>query len=114
MKRLDVSPGGTMNSHNDLRRDLSDVLSENWTPLDGEVAAATHQGHIRDNNEDSYFLMRSGRSLEKLSTDLEECSLEENSSITGYGILVAVGMGGRAAGGVPSRMAICKLIELLV
>jgi Serine/threonine protein phosphatase len=103
-----------MNSHNELRRDLSDVLSESWVPLDGEVAAATHQGHVRENNEDSYFLMRFGRSLEKLATNLEDYFVEENYSITGYGLLVADGMGGMAAGDVASRMAICKLIELLV
>jgi protein phosphatase len=103
-----------MNSHNDLKRDLSDALSESWTSLDGEVAATTHQGHVRDNNEDSYFLMRFGRSLEKISTNLDEYFLEQNYSITGYGLLVADGMGGMAAGDVASRMAICKLIELLV
>ncbi len=103
-----------MNSHNELRRDLSDVLSESWVPLEGEVAAATHQGHVRDNNEDSYFLMRFGRSLEKLATNLEDYFVEEDYSITGYGFLVADGMGGMAAGDVASRMAICKLIELLV
>jgi PPM family protein phosphatase len=103
-----------MNSHDELRRDLSDVLSENWIPLEGEVAAATHQGHVRDNNEDSYFLMRFGRSLEKLATNLEDYFVEENYSITGYGLLVADGMGGMAAGDVASRMAICKLIELVV
>jgi len=103
-----------MNSHNELRRDLSDVLSESWVPLDGEVAATTHQGHVRENNEDSYFLMRFGRSLEKLATNLEDYFVEENYSITGYGLLVADGMGGMAAGDVASRMAICKLIELLV
>src|ERR1044072_4745984 len=103
-----------MNSHNELRRDLSDVLSENWAPLEVEVAAATHQGHVRENNEQSYCLIKFGRSLEKLSTNLEEYFLEENYSITGYGMLVADGMGGMAAGDVASRMAICKLIELLV
>jgi len=103
-----------MNSHNELRRDLSDVLSENWLPLSGEVAAATHQGHVRENNEDSYFLMRFGRSLEKIATNLEEYFLEENYAITGYGFLVADGMGGMAAGDVASRMAICKLIELVM
>ena len=109
-----IAGGYSMNSHNDLRRDLSDALSESWVPLDAEVAAATHQGHIRENNEDSYFLMRFGRSLEKLATNLEEYFLEENYSLTGYGILVADGMGGMAAGDVASRMAICKLIELLI
>ena len=103
-----------MNSHNELRRDLSDVLSESWIPLEGEVAAASHQGHVRENNEDSYFLMRFGRSLEKLATNLEEYFLEDNYSITGYGLLVADGMGGMAAGDVASRIAICKLIELVV
>jgi protein phosphatase len=103
-----------MNSHDELRRDLSDVLSESWIALDGEVAAATHQGHIRENNEDSYFLMRFGRSLEKIATSLEDYFIEDNYSITGYGLLVADGMGGMAAGDVASRMAICKLIELLV
>ena len=103
-----------MNSHDELRRDLSDVLSENWAPLEGEVAAATHQGHVRENNEDSYFLMRFGRSLEKLATNLEEYFLEDNYSINGYGMLVADGMGGMAAGDVASRMAICKLIELVI
>lgn len=103
-----------MNSHNQLRRDLSDALHESWAPLNGEVAAATHQGHIRENNEDSYFTMRFGRSLEKLATNLEEYFLEENYSITGFGLLVADGMGGMAAGDVASRMAICKLVELVV
>lgn len=103
-----------MNSHDELRRDLSDVLSESWSPLEGEVAAVTHQGHVRENNEDSYFVMRFGRSLEKLATNLEEYFVEQNYSISGYGILVADGMGGMAAGDVASRMAICKLIELVI
>ena len=103
-----------MNSHDELRRDLSDVLSENWAPMEGEVAAATNRGHVRENNEDSYFLMRFGRSLEKLATNLEEYFLEDNYSISGYGMLVADGMGGMAAGDVASRMAICKLIELVI
>jgi PPM family protein phosphatase len=103
-----------MNSHNQVRRDLSDVLNDSWVPLEAEVAAATHQGHVRENNEDSYFVMRFGRSLEKLSTNLDEFFLEDNYSITGYGLLVADGMGGMAAGDVASRMAICKLIELVV
>src|ERR1044072_7786317 len=103
-----------MNSQNQTRRDLSDVLSDSWLPLNAEVAAATHQGHVRDNNEDSYFLMRFGRSLEKISTNLDEYFVEQNYAITGYGFLVADGMGGMAPGDVASRMAICKLVELVI
>ena len=97
-----------------VKRDLSDALSATWAPLDVELGAATHQGHVRANNEDSYLLMRFGRSLEKISTSLDDYLLEQNYSLTGYGLLVADGMGGMAAGEVASRMAICKLLELVV
>lgn len=97
-----------------VKRDLSDALSATWAPLDVELGAATHQGHVRENNEDSYLLMRFGRSLERLATSLDDYLLEQNYSITGYGLLVADGMGGMAAGEVASRMAICKLLGLVV
>jgi protein phosphatase len=102
-----------MNSQNDSKRDLSDALSQHWAPLNVELGAATHQGHVRENNEDSYLLMRFGRSLERLATNLDEYLLDQNYSLTGYGMLVADGMGGMAGGEVASRMAICKLLELL-
>ena len=46
--------------------------------------------------------MRFGRSLERLSTSLDANLLEQNYSLTGYGMLVADGMGGMAAGEVAS------------
>ena len=97
-----------------VKRDLSDALSATWAPLDVELGAATHQGHVRENNEDSYLMMRFGRSLERLATSLDDFLLEQNYSLTGYGLLVADGMGGMAAGEVASRIAICKLVELVV
>ena len=93
---------------------MSDTLSHNWAPLDVELAAATHQGHVRENNEDSYLMMRFGRSLEKIATSLDEYLLDQNYSLTGYGLLVADGMGGMAAGEVASRLAICKLLDLII
>jgi PPM family protein phosphatase len=79
-----------------------------------ELGSGTHQGHVRENNEDSYLVMRFGRSLERLSTSLDENLLEQNYSLTGYGMLVADGMGGMAAGEVASSLALSKLIELIV
>jgi len=108
-----IAGGVAMNWQNDFEQDLSDALSQHWAPLDVELGAATHEGHVRKNNEDTYLLMRFGRSLERLSTSLDEDLLEQNYSLTGYGLLVADGMGGMAAGEVASRMAICKLVELL-
>src|SRR4051812_16573408 len=110
---MGASPEVAMNSQNDSKRDLSDALSQHWAPLNVELAAATHQGHVRENNEDSYLLIRFGRSLERLSTSLDNYLLDQNYCLTGYGMLVADGMGGMAGGEVASRMAICKLLELL-
>jgi protein phosphatase len=58
--------------------------------------------------------MRFGRSLERLSTSLDLNLIEQNYSLTGYGMLVADGMGGMPAGEVASRLALSKLIELIV
>ena len=87
---------------------------DGWTPLKIDIAGATHQGHVRENNEDSYLLIRFGRSLETLATNLDEHLLDQNYSLTGYGMLVADGMGGMAAGEVASRLAISTLIELII
>lgn len=92
--------------------DLS-ALSETWGPLTADLGAASHKGHLRANNEDSYLLMQFGRSLERLATNLDENLLEPNYSFTGYGLLVADGMGGMAAGEIASRLALSKLVELI-
>ena len=103
-----------MGTDKNLTRNLSDVLNETWIPLTVDIGAATHQGHVRENNEDSYLTMRFGRSLEKLDSNLDENLVEQNYDVTGYGMLVADGMGGMAAGEVASRLAVSKLIELIV
>src|SRR5258705_10889224 len=78
------------------------------------MAAATHRGHVRDNNEDHYLAVRMKRSLETLFTNVEDGILESSFDETGYGMLVADGMGGMVAGEVASRIALCKLVELVV
>ena len=92
----------------------NNVSANGWIPLDVDLGGASHQGHIRENNEDSYLLIRFGRSLERLATNLDEHLLDQNYSLTGYGMLVADGMGGMAAGEVASRLALTTLIELIV
>src|SRR5262245_43579864 len=61
-----------------------------------DIGAATHTGYVRNNNEDHYLVVRFQRSLETLSTNLEDTTLHFSSA--GYGLLVADGMGGMAAG----------------
>lgn len=89
-------------------------LNEHWTCLEVDLGAATHQGHVRENNEDSYLVMKFGRSVENMMTNLDEDLLAPAYVMNGYGILVADGMGGMAGGEVASRLALSKLVELIV
>jgi serine/threonine protein phosphatase PrpC len=91
----------------------SERFTDDWTRLEVDIGALSHQGHIRENNEDSYLVMKFGRSLENLLTNLDETLLEDSYLMNGYGIFVADGMGGLAGGEVASRLALSKLVELL-
>jgi protein phosphatase len=89
-------------------------LSKTWTSLEVDLGAISHPGHVRENNEDSYLVMRFGRSLENLLTNLDQELFEASYFMSGYGLLVADGMGGMAGGEVASRLALTNLIELIV
>jgi protein phosphatase len=78
-----------------------------------DLAAQSHQGHVRDNNEDHYLVVRITRSLETVLTNLGEGVLPKRFDETAYGMLVADGMGGMAAGEVASRVALLTLVELV-
>ena len=79
-----------------------------------EMAALSHPGHVRPNNEDHYFVARVERKLEAILTNLPSEHLPEQTTEAGYGLLVADGMGGRAAGEVASRSAIHLFLELIL
>lgn len=85
-----------------------------WTCLDVDLGAVSNVGLVRETNQDSYLVMKFGRSLENLMTNLDEDLFEQNYFMNGYGMLVADGMGGMAGGDVASRLALSKLIELIV
>jgi serine/threonine protein phosphatase PrpC len=106
-----------MNTHDKLTQDpKSDVTQslKDWVPLDVDLSAASHRGHVRENNEDSYIVLRFGRSLQNLSTNLDDQLIDRNYDITGHGMLVADGMGGMAAGEIASQLAVARLIDLIV
>ncbi len=98
---------------------LVDALEDSYVSDPGalmtiDVAAATHRGCVRLRNEDHYLVMRFRRSLENISTNLDCGSVQTNYDLTGYGLLVADGLGGRIGGEVASRTALTKLIELII
>lgn len=79
-----------------------------------DLAACTHRGHVRANNEDHYLVVRFRRALENLYSNLEPGMVAASYDVTGYGLVVADGLGGMAAGEVASRTALAKLVELVV
>jgi PPM family protein phosphatase len=79
-----------------------------------ELAALSHPGKVRANNEDHYFVGRFGRSLDTLLTNLAPEFAPLPHAEVGYGLVVADGMGGVAGGEVASRYAIQDLVHLVL
>lgn len=77
-----------------------------------DVAAQSHQGFVRTNNEDHYLAVRVARSLETVLTNLVETGLPKRFEEIAHGMLVADGMGGMAAGETASRLALLKILDL--
>jgi PPM family protein phosphatase len=77
-----------------------------------DVAALSHPGHHRANNEDHYLVVRLGRSLETVITSLPAGDVPERTEEVNHVMIVADGMGGHRAGEIASRMAITALVNL--
>jgi protein phosphatase len=77
-----------------------------------DFGALSHRGKVRDNNEDHFLAVRFGRSLVTLKTNVPDELIPARFEETGYGMVVADGMGGAAAGEVASRLAISVGLNL--
>ena len=107
----------TVQESEELDESLSTDLHPHNVPsalVQVDLAAQSHQGLVRKSNEDHFLAIRIARSLETLKTNLAVGLLPEHLSETAYGMLVADGMGGMAAGEVASSVALLKLLELVV
>lgn len=94
-----------------LRREEEELRRAASVP-EVEIGAVTHAGHARSHNEDSYLALRVTRSLDVLSTSLPPGDLAPRLDLHGHILMVADGIGGRAAGEHASRRAIAAMIEL--
>src|SRR4051794_11274542 len=77
-----------------------------------ELAGRSHPGKVRPNNEDHFLIVRFGRFLQTIATNLEDGLVPRDHEDPGYAMIVADGMGGMAAGETASRMAISHLVRL--
>ena len=80
--------------------------------IDVDMAALSHPGKIRRNNEDHYLAVRFERTARTLLTNLSAAEVPEDLTETGYGLVVADGVGGSAAGEVASSTAVRVLLDL--
>ncbi len=79
-----------------------------------DLAALSHQGKVRENNEDHFLVSRAERSLETVKTNLPKELIPPRFAEVGYGMLVADGMGGQQAGEIASRLAISTFVNLVL
>ena len=77
-----------------------------------DIAALSHQGLVRSNNEDHFLVTRLGRTLETMITSLPDRDAPKLAEEVNYVMIVADGMGGHAAGEVASRMALSAIVSL--
>jgi PPM family protein phosphatase len=76
-----------------------------------EFGGASHVGHVRENNEDHFAVIRRNRSQELLLSNLAADVLPPSKDET-HCFFVADGIGGAAAGEMASRVAIQKAWDL--
>jgi serine/threonine protein phosphatase PrpC len=79
-----------------------------------DLAGLSHRGKVRPNNEDHFLIVRFGRFLETLSSNLSDQTTPQRAEEIGYGMVVADGVGGHAAGEQASRLAINGFLELVL
>lgn len=80
--------------------------------VDVDVFAMSHQGHVRPNNEDHYLVVRLGRAIETVLSNLTSNRPGYLFDETAHGFIVADGLGGHSAGEVASQEAIYVLLNL--
>src|SRR5690349_20267893 len=77
-----------------------------------DVFAMSDKGHVRAHNEDHFLVIRGGRAIETVMSNLGESQPGDLFEETAFGMVVADGVGGEAAGEIASRQAIYTLLGL--
>jgi protein phosphatase len=79
-----------------------------------DLAGLSDAGKVRPNNEDTFIVVRFDRAMHVLMTNLSPGEYPPSGAETSYGMVVADGMGGHAAGEVASRTAVRVMLDLVL
>src|SRR5678815_5810838 len=79
--------------------------------IDVDLFALSHQGHVREQNEDHYLVVRNGRYLDTVFSNVSENQAGYRFEDAAYGLIVADVEGRERSGEVASREAIIGDIE---
>ena len=77
-----------------------------------DVYGMSDKGHVRTQNEDHFLVIRGGRAIETVMSNLGESQPGDLFEEAAFGMVVADGVGGEAAGEIASRQAIYTLLGL--
>jgi PPM family protein phosphatase len=98
---------------------LSPLLTVNdFRPLSATVRAdigvRSHQGHVRETNDDHFLVVRLGREQETVATSLPSCDVPDRFAESAYAMVVADGLGETGAGATAGRVALSALAHLAI
>jgi protein phosphatase len=79
-----------------------------------DLGGLSHPGKVRPNNEDHFLVARFDRAMQTFLTNLPPGNVPQHFAESAYGLVVADGVGGAAAGEVASRAAIAVLVDLVL
>ena len=76
-----------------------------------DLGALSHRGRVRAANEDAFVVLRVGRYLERVLSNIPEAELPSRHEDAGYLMILADGLGGHEAGDVASRSAVLTVLH---
>jgi PPM family protein phosphatase len=104
---------------NARRNSLSPLLAvDEFRPFSSivraEIDVRSHQGQVRQSNDDHYLVVRLAREQDVIATSLPRSDVPGRFEESGYAMLVADGIGDTGSGAVASRVALSSLAHLAI